>query len=169
MFNRIESAGSYALTGAMMVLVMAVVSPRPVVSIQSPPPETTVSIPRSDGLQRQRIPVEVLRVIDGDTVEVRAHIWLDQQVQARIRLRAIDAPELKAACPQEATLAVATRDNLAALLAGGPVYLGDVGRDKYGGRFLGTLHTGGGLDVAEVQIASGHARAYDGKKRRNWC
>jgi hypothetical protein len=41
---------------------------------------------------------ELLRVIDGDTIEVRARIWLGLDLTTRVRLSGIDAPELDGAC-----------------------------------------------------------------------
>ena len=38
------------------------------------------------------IQAEVLRVIDGDTIEVRAKIWLDQYIETNVRLAGLDAP-----------------------------------------------------------------------------
>jgi micrococcal nuclease len=175
MFDRLDSARLYAMTGSLLVVLMALVAPVTVISRDTATaapdslPETTASLVLPGLPQQQRIPVDVLKVIDGDTVEVRAHIWLDQQVQARIRLRSIDAPELKADCPQEAALALAAKEHLSGLLHGGKAYLGDVGRDKYGGRFLGTLHTGTGRNVGEALVSTGHARLYDGRKRKSWC
>ena len=42
------------------------------------------------------VPAIVTRVIDGDTIEVRVQIWLEQEILVRIRLAGIDAPELRA-------------------------------------------------------------------------
>jgi endonuclease YncB( thermonuclease family) len=38
-------------------------------------------------------PVEVLRVLDGDTFEARLHLWPGLEVTTWMRLRGIDAPE----------------------------------------------------------------------------
>jgi endonuclease YncB( thermonuclease family) len=118
---------------------------------------------------RALVPVEIIRVIDGDTVEVRAHVWLDQMIVTRVRLRSIDAPELRAACPEEARKAAASRDALAALLDSGRIYLTGLGRDKYGGRVLGDLLTAEGHSISTRMLASGHARPYGGGKRHVWC
>ena len=56
-----------------------------------------------------RLAVEVIRVIDGDTVEARVHLEVGRDLNTRIRLRGIDAPELKAACAQELRMAEAAR------------------------------------------------------------
>ncbi|HEY4265726.1 MAG TPA: hypothetical protein VGM72_10435, partial [Micropepsaceae bacterium] len=49
----------------------------------------------------------VQRVVDGDTIEVRAAIWLGQSLTVRVRIDGVDAPELKARCPEERQLAIA--------------------------------------------------------------
>jgi micrococcal nuclease len=46
-------------------------------------------------------PAEVVRVIDGDTLEARVRIWPGMDVTTRVRLRGIDAPELHARCEGE--------------------------------------------------------------------
>ena len=45
-----------------------------------------------------RHPVDVIRTIDGDTFEARVHLSPGLEPTTRVRLRGIDAPELKAAC-----------------------------------------------------------------------
>lgn len=104
-----------------------------------------------------------IRVVDGDTVD--RWMW-------RWRLVGIDAPEIRrAACPAERAAGIAARDRLAALIAGGTrVRLVPVQwrRDKYG-RVLGRIDVDG-ADVTAMLIAEGHARAYDGRsKREGWC
>ncbi len=54
-----------------------------------------------------RYAVDVVRTIDGDTFEARVHVSPDLNLTTRVRLRGIDAPELKAACPQELQMAEA--------------------------------------------------------------
>lgn len=115
------------------------------------------------------IPVEVLRVIDGDTLEVRAEIWLDQWIVTRVRLRDIDAPERAARCKAEAARAEAARRHLTGLVAEGPVFLTDLGRDKYGGRVLGHLIAADGRDLGQAMLQQGHARPYAGRSRETWC
>ncbi len=174
------TACSSALAGlAVAVLVAINAAPLPSVvpsvlpSVLPPllPPLETVPEPpaASPVLPQAVIPVEVVRVIDGDTVEVKAHVWLDQMIVTRVRLRSIDAPEMRANCPEEARKAEASRDALVALLKGGRAYLTALGRDKYGGRVLGDLVTGDGRVVSQSLLATGHARAYAGGRRQGWC
>jgi micrococcal nuclease len=115
------------------------------------------------------VPADLLRVIDGDTVEVRALIWLDQHVTTRVRLRGIDAPERNARCPGEARKAEAAAEALERTLGGRRLYLSEIGRDKYGGRVLARIVTGEGDDVGRALLAAGHARPYGGRARSGWC
>jgi endonuclease YncB( thermonuclease family) len=111
----------------------------------------------------------VVRVVDGDTLVVRAHIWLGQEVETAVRLLGIDAPELKGRCPHERALAERARDRLAALVAGGGVVLTDIHYDKYGGRVLARVSTLAAGDLGQVLLAAGLARAYGGRARQPWC
>jgi endonuclease YncB( thermonuclease family) len=63
----------------------------------------------------------VERVVDGDTIEVKAAIWLGQTLIIRVRIDGVDAPELEARCTEERKLALAARDFLARRLQGVPV------------------------------------------------
>jgi endonuclease YncB( thermonuclease family) len=40
----------------------------------------------------------VERVVDGDTLAVRAKIWIGHEIDVLVRLRGIDAPELRGDC-----------------------------------------------------------------------
>ena len=78
-----------------------------------------VEASRSDAGVRQS--AQVLHVIDGDTFEARVHLWQGLDITTRIRLRGVDAPELKARCFEESRMAQAARGALTALLAEGGV------------------------------------------------
>jgi micrococcal nuclease len=114
-------------------------------------------------------PAQVLRVIDGDTFEARVRIWPGMDVTTRVRLRGIDAPELRARCEAERAQALAARDALDRLLAQGDVGVSQVGQDKYGGRVDASVSTAGARDVSEAMLTGGFARAYHGGRRRSWC
>jgi endonuclease YncB( thermonuclease family) len=58
---------------------------------------------------RMAHPAEVLRVIDGDTFEAKVNLWPGLDITTRVRLRGIDAPEMKARCGEERVKAEATR------------------------------------------------------------
>lgn len=109
----------------------------------------------------------MLRVIDGDTVEARVHVWMGQEVVTRFRLNSIDAPELTGACAAERDLAECARLRLAALAGGQDVTLVDIRPDKYFGRVAGRLLMAGGKDAGNRLMAEGLART--GTRRFNWC
>ncbi len=112
---------------------------------------------------------EVLRVIDGDTLEARADIWLGVQLTVHVRLRGIDAPEVHGQCEREKILAAAATDLLRKETT--PlVTLRNISGDKYYGRVEADVTTApDGLDLAKTMLASGLARPYDGGKRGDWC
>ena len=127
------------------------------------------------------VSAEVRAVIDGDTIAVRARIWIGQNVDTRVRLAGVDTPELRGACAAERDLAIAARDFVVDAIgdgrvdgsanggAGGGVTLWDVRYDKFGGRVLARVETAGGADLAALLIAAGLGRAYDGGAREPWC
>ena len=116
----------------------------------------------------------VERVIDGDTLAVRARIWLNQELRINVRIARIDAPELAARCERERELAGRARDFVhdilfAPGLAEPAILLSDIGQDKFGGRVLARVTGDGGQDIAQALIQAGLARHYDDGKRASWC
>lgn len=103
-----------------------------------------------------------ITVVDGDTVD---RIW-------RHRLAGYDAPEIRRPrCAAEREAGLKAKARLEELIAGGrDVRLARAQwrLDKYG-RVLGRL-TIDGRDVAEIAIAEGWGRPYDGRsKPEGWC
>jgi len=115
------------------------------------------------------VSARVLRVYDGDTLIVMAHIWPGHDVKAHIRIRGIDAPELKGKCEQERQFALRARAQLQKLVSGGHVQLQQVARGKYFGRVLAQVSGNNRVDLKTALLESGHVRAYGGRKRQSWC
>lgn len=115
------------------------------------------------------VEAEVVRVIDGDSLVVRARIWLGQTVETHVRLAGVDTPELRGKCAEEREKAEAARAALIAFLGEGKVALSEIEADKFGGRVRARLASAGHDDIAAAMIAGGHARAYDGGARAGWC
>jgi endonuclease YncB( thermonuclease family) len=114
-------------------------------------------------------PAEVLRVIDGDTFEARVHLWPGLDVTTLVRLRGIDAPELRARCSEERVKAEAARDALRAILDQGDVGIAGVTLDKYGGRVVADASTQATPDVSSALLGGGLVRRYAGGRREGWC
>ncbi len=145
----------------------------------------------------ESIPATVLRVIDGDTIEVAAHVWLGIEVTARVRLKGIDAPELNAPCAEGRAKARAALALVRRIVGGGQeartgaartgtekgqeartgaartgtdkqVLLGGIEPGKYARRVVARV-TAGAADIAQALLAANLARPYDGGKRQSWC
>lgn len=114
-------------------------------------------------------PAEVIRVIDGDTFEARVRVWPGLEVNTKVRLRNIDAPELHARCGEELAKAQAARAALDAMLAAGGVTVSRIGIDKYGGRVDALVATRDTADVSTALLNGGWARSYNGGRRGSWC
>ena len=112
---------------------------------------------------------KVLWTVDGDTFDARVAIAPKVQITTRVRLRGIDAPELKAACAREFQLAEAATAALRNLLRDGDVTLSNVGPDKYAGRIDADVSTVRTPNVSAALIAGGYVRRYDGGRRGGWC
>lgn len=115
------------------------------------------------------VTAQVLRVIDGDTVRVRATVWLGSTVEIDVRLAGIDAPEMRGRCAREKILAASARDALLYMLGDGPVALRDVRYGKYAGRVIARIAAPDGRDVSQIMRTKGLARPYGGGKRIQWC
>ena len=115
-----------------------------------------------------RQPVDVIRTIDGDTFLARVHQRDGRVLVARVRLRGIDAPEMKASCQDELNKAEAASDALRNLLGQGGVTITNLGQDKYG-RDLADVATKRTANVSAALLAGGYARSYNGGHRDGWC
>lgn len=112
-------------------------------------------------------PVEarVLRVIDGDTFIAEAHVWPGQRITVSVRVRGVDAPELRSRCKAEKAAGFRARAALAGLLAGGTVWISSISGGKYYGRVLADVTTEPGGDVAARLLDARHVTAYNGGRR----
>jgi endonuclease YncB( thermonuclease family) len=122
-------------------------------------PATTALAPAAEVLPGP-VPARLVRVVDGDTVVVRARIWLGQEVEIYVRLAGIDAPELRGKCAFERALAVRARDFVAARLQGGQVRLSQIQYGKYAGRVVARVHAPGGADLSAALLNAGLAHPY---------
>jgi len=120
------------------------------------------------------IPCDVVRVLDGDTVEAQCGVWLGTKIQTMVRVRGVDTPEKHGKCPAESALAIrASTFTKDALPPGTPIQLFKIEPDKYGGRVVATVvydsPTRRGLYLGDELVAAGLARGYDGGTKSSWC
>jgi len=114
----------------------------------------------------------VVKVIDGDTVELKVN-WLPHELGTKLLLRihGVDTPEKghRAKCVSESYRGEsATKFSQMKLASASSVEVKFKEWDKYGGRVLGDLILDGKSLSAEL-ISSGNARPYHGEKKSNWC
>ena len=115
------------------------------------------------------VPARVIEVVDGDTIAVRARIWIGQDVETRVRLSGVDTPEFNGRCGRERELAAHARAFVVEAIGGGAVKLSDVHYGKYAGRVVADVETAAGEDLGALLIAAGLGRPYDGGARESWC
>jgi micrococcal nuclease len=112
----------------------------------------------------------VVRVIDGDSLEVDVRLWPGLTQRVSLRLDGIDTPEKNGPACERALAEAAARFTRNWVSAGPEVVVSDVRLDKYGGRVVGTVRRYGGLNsLGTALLAAGHAREYLGAKRGKWC
>ena len=117
--------------------------------------------------------IQVLRVIDGDTIDAEIDLGFDVKIKKRIRFMGINTPESRTRDLKEKAKGLAAKDRVKQLLEGcNTIQLKSHGVGKYG-RCLGELHidTVDGkenltmVSVNELLIKEGHAVEYHGGKR----
>lgn len=103
------------------------------------------------------VPATVVRVVDGDSVELLAELGWRVIIGVSARLSGINAQEHNLPGGREATA------HLAGLIPPGTkVTLDSLGIDKYGGRTDSRLTRTDGVDVALQMVADGYASLWDG-------
>ena len=116
-----------------------------------------------------RIVADVIRIVDGDTVVIRAQVWLGQTVETWVRFEGVDTPELRGRCEIEKRLAKKAHMFVSERLSGGAVKLRNIHYGKFAGRVVARVMLPNGQDLAESLIAAGLGRAYTGGRRKPWC
>ncbi|MGD9912671.1 MAG: thermonuclease family protein [Rhizobiaceae bacterium] len=114
------------------------------------------------------VEVRVVSVLDGDTFRAEAHVWPGHHVTVNVRIRGIDAPEMKSRCDEERDAARAAREALAVML-GETVRIANIAGAKYYGRVLADVATADGAGVADTMLGLHLVRRYDGGRRDSWC
>jgi len=168
--RRLRSASTLAAaTFAVGLLIGGAVGALTAGERAAPASAPAPSVPPVRAISYAGHPAEVLRVIDGDTFEARVQVWPGIAITTKVRLRGIDAPELRARCRDELTKAEAAREALKAIMAQGAVGISRIGLDKYGGRVVAYASTSHTPDVSQALLTTGLVRPYAGGRRESWC
>jgi len=109
--------------------------------------------------------VKVIKVYDGDTITVAGFLPFKGSPLYRfsVRLRSIDAPEIRGDSETEKRLALESRDALHHLIYGQMIELRNNGKEKYG-RLLADVYLKS-LHVNTWMLENNYAVPYDGGKK----
>ena len=108
--------------------------------------------------------VEILRVVDGDTVDVRMDLGFNVWHKCRVRLMGINAPESRTRDLEEKKRGW-LQNWLIEILnsAQADIEMQSHGVGKYG-KVLGELYINE-VNINQLMVKEGHAKEYDGGKR----
>ena len=108
---------------------------------------------------------ELLRVIDGDTIDVRADLGFDVSLKLRLRFAGINTPESRTRNLEEKALGWAAKARLKEVLeSADSIEFESFGKGKFG-RVLATpyvVNNDKRTDVCQLLVREDHARLYDG-------
>ena len=104
---------------------------------------------------------EVIKVVDGDTVDVVIDLGFHTSVKKRIRLYGINTPETRTRDKEEKKKGLAAKVRLIEMCEGVPLILKSYGLGKYG-RVLGEI-IADDLNLNRTLLEEGHAVEYYGK------
>ena len=111
---------------------------------------------------------DLMRVIDGDTIELSVELWPGLTQRSSIRLVGVNAPEKRTRLFCEKTAGIAATEFTRSFVENGAITVTDVRNGKFAGRVLGNVFVDG-KSLSDALLASGHARVYGGGRRQPWC
>lgn len=119
---------------------------------------------------------KVVKVIDGDTLEVIIPSFPDELNPVKIRVKGIDTPEKLrslAKCENEIILAKQATEFtkiviFKAIDQNRPIMFSNISWDKYGRRIDADVYIENSK-LSDMLIKNGFAKPYNGNKKINWC
>ena len=131
-------------------------------------PAVSAGVRADDAALPGPVPADLVSVIDGDTIAVRAHIWPGHVVETRVRLDGVDTPEIRRpACEAEREAGREAAAFTQAFVDGaGALELRDVRLGSFAGRVVAKV-SDGDADLSDALMGAGLAVPYgeDGA----WC
>jgi micrococcal nuclease len=113
---------------------------------------------------------EIIKIVDGDTVDLGIDLGFDLTVKIRVRMSGINAWESRTRNKEEKKKGLAAKVRLTEMceesLGKGNLKISTKEKGKYG-RYLGVLYAGG-KSINDAMVNEGHAHYYDGGKRKKF-
>ena len=105
---------------------------------------------------------ELVRVIDGDTVDCVIDLGFDIKYKCRVRLKGINTPEVRTRDLEEKKRGLAAKDRVIELFEGQETFIINTELDKKGkyGRILGTIIINNDESINQILLSEGHAEVY---------
>ena len=109
---------------------------------------------------------EVIKVVDGDTIDILIDLGFDLTKKERVRLAGIDTPESRTRDLEEKAMGIEAKEFLTRRLTDGVASVLRVKTEKDGkyGRMLGWLFCGD-TNINTEMVYRGYAWEYDGGKK----
>ena len=109
----------------------------------------------------------LIKIVDGDTVDIEIDLGFDLTKKERVRLGGIDTPESRTKNLEEKAMGLEAKDYLTALLEGAPKLIVTTEKDGKFGRMIGILYMSpecveAGESINQAMIDDGFAWEYDG-------
>jgi len=109
---------------------------------------------------------DVVRVVDGDTVDVNIDLGFSLTKKERVRVAGIDSPESRTSDGDEKKFGIEAKIVLERKLREAEVLTIATEKDGKYGRMLGWIYADGSpVSVNQLMIDEGYAWAYDGGKK----
>mgnify|MGYP003324407663 FL=1 len=109
----------------------------------------------------------VVKIVDGDTVDIEIDLGFDLTKKERVRLGGIDTPESRTKDLEEKAMGLEAKDYLTTLLEGATELIVTTEKDGKFGLMIGTLYMSSecveaGESINQAMIDDGFAWEYDG-------
>jgi len=106
---------------------------------------------------------EVVKVVDGDTIDVVIDLGFDLSKKERVRLAGIDTPESRTRDLDEKKLGLEAKEHLSTNLSNANQLMISTEKDGKYGRMLGTIYINDDIvSMNQQMIDKGYAWEYDG-------
>ena len=110
---------------------------------------------------------EIVKIVDGDTVDLVLDLGFSTFVQQRMRLRGIDTPELSSTNESERIIANEAKGYVSVWLINQKKLTVKTFKDDKYGRIIAEIYGDDSLCLNKILIDNGYAWEYDGSKPRN--
>jgi micrococcal nuclease len=105
---------------------------------------------------------EIIKIVDGDTVDIVLDLGFDVYRRERVRLNRIDTPESNSKNEVEKKLAIEAKDFVSTwMINQKQIRIKTLKDDKYG-RLLGEFYGNDDVCLSDLLIEKGYAWAYNG-------